>query len=175
MGDISAVEEQLREMVDRFPDVLEVKAQLIQYYISRQQLDQAETFLREISDPAADDPGFFLDLIRFVGEVRGPDAARAEIERAIEVNPKPERFIAMRAMLDFGAGQQDEAISALEAIIAQELPEDDPAALNARNDVRVMLARMLATQGNEVGARRQVETVLSADCLLYTSPSPRDS
>ena len=34
MGDISAVEEQLREMVDRFPDELEVKAQLIQYYIS---------------------------------------------------------------------------------------------------------------------------------------------
>ena len=163
MGDISAVEEQLREMVDRFPDELEVKAQLIQYYISRQQLEQAEAFLREISDPASEDPGFFLDLIRFVGEVRGADAARVEIERAIEANPKPERFIAMRAMLDFGAGQQDEAVSALEAIIAQELPEEDPEALSARNDIRVMLARMLATQGNEVGARRQVETVLAAD------------
>ncbi|MEP4161457.1 tetratricopeptide repeat protein [Sulfitobacter sp.] len=163
MGDISAVEDQLRDMVDRFPDVIEAKAQLIQFYISRQQLDQAETFLREISDPAAEDPGFFLDLVRFVGEVRGTDAARTEIERAIEANPKPERFIAMRAMLDFGAGQQDEAVSALEAIIAQDLPEDDPEALSARNDIRIMLARMLTSQGNEVGARRQVETVLSAD------------
>jgi predicted Zn-dependent protease len=156
MGDEGAVEENLRAMVERFPDDLEVKGMLVRYYVGKRDMDKAEAFLREIADPAAEDPGLFVDLIRFVSEVRGPDAARVEIERAIAVNPDPDRFKAMLALLDFQSGEQDKAIADLEAIVAAAAEPTDET-----RGIKVMLAKMLATTGNAVGARRLIEEVLA--------------
>ena len=157
MQDVDAVEKQLRDTVDRFPDDMEAKAVLVRYFMSRQEMDKAEAFLREIADPAAEEPGLFVDLIRFVSEVHGAEAARAEIERAIAANPKPDRFKAMRALLDFQEGEQDTAIADLEALVAAAEPSD------STNSIKVMLARMLAIKGNSVAAHRLVEEVLTSN------------
>ena len=159
MGDISEIEDQLREMVDIFPDDLRNKARVVEFYVSRGELENAENFLREISDPSDADPSVFLNLVRFIGETRGPEAARVELERAIAANPNPDRFRAMRAVMDFQEGAQDQAIAELEQII------DGAEASEQTRSIKVMLARMLANQGNEVGARRLVEEVLAEDGL----------
>ena len=156
MQDGPAAEAQLADMVKRFPGDTEIQRMLFRYYVAQQRLDEAETFLRELADPAAEDPANFLSLITFVGQVRGAEAARVEIERAIAVNPNPNRFKTLLAMMDFQAGERDKAIADLEAI----LTDADPA-LEVTQDIKTNLARMLVATGNQVGARRQVEEVLA--------------
>ena len=156
MQDREAVEMRLREMVELFPEDQEAQRMLFRYYISEQRLDDAEAFLRELSDPADEDPSAYMSLIRFIGQVRGEEAARVEIERAVAVNPNPNRFKAMLAMLDFQAGERDKAIADLEAI----LTDADPA-LEETQFIKTTLARMFVSTGNQVGARREVEEVLA--------------
>lgn len=156
MQDMPALETQLRSMIERFPGDNEVQGMLLRFYVSQQRMDDAEAFLREIASPADEDPGLFLNLIQFVGQTKGEEAARVEIERAIAENPRPNRFRAMLAMLDFQAGEQEAAIAEMESILA----EADPAEEETQS-IKTTLARMLVGTGNPVGARRLVEEVLA--------------
>ena len=156
LQDDEGIEAQLREMVTRFPENEEVQGMLLRFYVSQQRLDDAEGFLRELSDPADEDPEMFLALVRFISQVRGEDAARVELERAAAVNPRPARFLGILAMMDFQAGDQQGGIAQMEQIL-------DGADV-AQEDIQLIktnLARMLVTTGNQVGARRQVEEVLT--------------
>ncbi len=156
MQDAAAIETQLGEMVERFPGDAEIQRMMFRYYVAQNRLDDAEAFLRELSDPSDEDPDNFLSLIRFVQQVRGEEAAREEIQRGIDLNPNPNRFKGMMAMLDFQAGDRDKAIAELEAI----LENADPT-LDVTQRLKAGLARMLVATGNQVGARRQVEEVLA--------------
>ena len=138
LRDFPEIETQLREMVEQFPGDNEVYGMLLQYYVSQQKMEEAEAFLREVSSPADEDPDLFLTLIQFVNQARGEEAARVEIERAIAENPKPNRFKAMLAMLDFQAGAQDAAIAEMEAILT-DADQTDP----DNQAIKITLARML--------------------------------
>ncbi|WP_231119346.1 tetratricopeptide repeat protein [Rhodovulum sp. MB263] len=157
-GDMTGAEALLREMVAKFPKNKENKAALIRFYLAQKDLDGAEAFLRELAAAAApDDPGPMIDLIRFLAELRGPEAARSAIDDAIAERPDPVPFQMIGAALDFEAGRRDQAISTLEAILDGAEPSEQ-----TRN-IKVALARMLLATGNEVGARQRVEEVLAED------------
>ena len=157
--DTVRIEEQLRAMIARFPDDTALKSSLLRMFLSNGDVDKAETFLRDISDPADEDPGAFLDLIRFVTETHGASAARIEIERGIAESPNPIPFRALRAGLSFSEGDQDAAIQELEQILSDAEPS------NETRGVKIALSRMLLATGNEVGARRLVEEVIEEDNL----------
>lgn len=155
--DADAIETQLREMLELFPEDQRVKAMVVRFYLAQGDTGEAEEFLRSISDPAAEEVGPFMDLVRFVMQTRGRDAARIEIERGIAENPNPNMFVAMLAGLDFEDGNRDEAVQTLESLLADAEPSEQ------KNQINMILARMLITQNNLVGARRIVEEVLAAD------------
>ncbi|TDX21582.1 tetratricopeptide repeat protein [Rhodovulum visakhapatnamense] len=158
LGDMDAVETQLRELVAKFPDDKNSKAALLRFYLSQKKPDQAEAFLRELAAASAlDDPGPTIDLIRFLSETGKSDEARAVIDKAIAERPDPAPFRMIGAGLDFEAGQREEAIATLESVLDGAEPSDQ-----TRN-VKVALARMLLATGNEVGARKRVEEVLAED------------
>ncbi|MFK7751199.1 MAG: tetratricopeptide repeat protein [Sedimentitalea sp.] len=159
IGDSEAIVAQLRELIALFPeDRSDYKRGLIQYYISQNQIDQAEDFLREqadLPDASSDDRGFFLG---FLERFRSPDAAMAEAERFIALNDKDiAMFRSIRAKLNFDAGKADEAIAEMEALVQGAEPTDEIRA------IEVNLARMLFAENNSVGARALVEKVLSED------------
>jgi tetratricopeptide (TPR) repeat protein len=155
-NDTDAVEAQLRDMVARFDDTAD-KANLLRFYLALGRTDDAEGFLRENSDPSDADPTAFTDLIRFVAEIRGRDAALVEIERAIAANPNPAPFRALRAGLTYLDGNEAAGIAELEDILSTA---EDSAETRS---IKLQLARMLQNQDNAVGARRLVEEVLEAD------------
>jgi tetratricopeptide (TPR) repeat protein len=156
LQDLDGMETLLQEMVSRFPENEEVQRMLLRFYVVQQRLDDAETFLRQVSDPAAEDPGMFLTLVNFLSRVHGDEAARAELQRAIEVSPNPARFRGMVATMDFQAGARDSAIAEMENILdGADLAREDI------QDIKIRLARMLNNVGNQVGARRHVEEVLA--------------
>lgn len=157
--DPDLIEQQLLAMIDRFPDVDDLKQTLLRLYASTGNLDAAENFLRSISNPADEDPSAFLDLIRFVTEIRGVEAGRVEIERGIAEAPDNTPFRALRAGLDFTEGKTAEAIAEMESIVAASEPSEQT------RGIQVGLAQMMLSVGNEVGARRIVEQVLAEDGL----------
>lgn len=158
LGDNSAVEEQLRRMVQLFPEDNANKLTLVRFYLSRQEVDKAEAFLRELAAAAApDDPGPRLDVIRFLSEVRGIDTAKVEVRKAIAEAEDPLPFRVLGAGLDFSTGQQEEAVATLEDVLKTAEPGEQTRA------IKVSLARMLLNLGNEVGARARVEEVLAED------------
>lgn len=156
LQDLEGVETQLQDMIARFPENQEVQSLLLRFYISQQRLDEAEEFLRQLSDPADEDPATFLALVNFVSQTRGVDAARAELERAIELNPRPARFRGLVAMMDFQTGEREDAIAEMQTIL-----EGADVAQEDIQSIKTILARMLVTTGNQVGARRHIEEVLA--------------
>lgn len=161
LGDEGAVEKTLQAMVERFPEEDSVKATMISFYIGQQDFDTAEAFLRSIADPAAEDPGRWVDLIRFLEQIRGPEETLAAIEEGIAQSPRPEIFHALKAGLMFAGGQTEAAIADLEAVLdAREGGEETAEELNV---LRITLARMYQATGNEVGSRSLVEAVLAEE------------
>lgn len=156
-GDKSAVEAQLLAMIESFPEDRTHKQTLIQFYLADRELDKAETFLRKLAAGAPEgQPGPRLDLIRFLSELRSPEAALAETRKAIAEAADPVPFQVVAAGLDFEAGRREAGIAALEGILKTAAEASD----QTRN-IKIALSRMLISTGNEVGARALVEEVLA--------------
>lgn len=154
-GDMPAVKDHLQDTLDRFPDNIEARAQMLGFYLNQGDEESAEAFLRELVAKAGeDDNGPRLDLVRFLGEQRGVDAARAELEKILAEGGDPLVFQVLLSTFDFRSGQQDKAIDEIQTLVTQSEP-------SARsNDVRVALSRMMLEAGRADAARQQIAAVL---------------
>lgn len=165
-GDQKAVGEDLNTLYTLFPGNQVVRNLLITWYMQQKDVDGAEAFLRRVAEdagktgaPDAADAAqkAWLNVVQFLKQTRGPDAAMAEADRLIAANPDNLAYQTMKAALVFEGGQRDAAIAALQT--ALKSAPDTP---DARN-MKVALARMLSATGNPVGARALVEEVLASD------------
>lgn len=156
MGDEAGVESGLKDMVARFPDDQGISDGLVRWYLSKDNIDAAEAFLRSRIDRSDQDPVQTLVLIRFLSDHRGLQAALAELDEVIKVNPNPV-FTSSRAGLKFDLGQRDEAVADMEAILKDAESSDDT------RKIKVGLAQMQVAIGNQVAARALVEEVLAED------------
>lgn len=157
-GDLEAVEEHLRATLAKFPDEDRVKGDLFRLYMSQQQVDKAEAFMRELADAAPEgETAPLVDLIRFLETEKGREASRAELEKIIAAGKDPLTFKALRAGFDFEEGKRDEAIAELRGLVEGAEPSDQ------LSRIRVRLAQMLMQTGDEAGSRQEVETVLTAN------------
>lgn len=162
LGDKVALEAQLKDMTLRYPDDPVVHATLVRWYVSQGKTDAAEAYLRERITQLAAEPDRLVEarfvLVRFIVDTRGPKAARAELDAILAANPPdPAPFRSLRAGLDFEAGNRDAAIAEMQDILA-----DAPVSPQTHS-IRIGLAQMLFTTGNQVGARAEVEQVLLED------------
>lgn len=168
LQDEPAVEAQLQDLVTRFADDPAMGATLLRWYVSRNELDKAEAFLRA---SATTDTAARMDLVGFLARFRTPDAALAELDRIItETVPttsapaaadRPEvtmaTFRALRASLQFDQGAREAAITEMQSVLDGAAPSDET------RRVKVTLARMLFSTGDAVRARALVEEVLAED------------
>ncbi|MFC3169443.1 tetratricopeptide repeat protein [Paracoccus fontiphilus] len=155
--DKPAIEAHLRATIAKFPENTQAKADLVRFYMSEDQPDRAEAFLRELAAAApADDPAPRADLVRFVEMQRGAQAAQAELDRIIAEGGDPLLFRTLRAGFDFQEGKRDEAIAEIRTVLEGVTEPGDTS-----RDVKVQLARMLVETGDEAGARAQVDEVLA--------------
>ncbi|HVH02941.1 MAG TPA: tetratricopeptide repeat protein, partial [Amaricoccus sp.] len=172
LGDAAGTGAELSRMAGLFPENAAVRAALVDWHRGRGETEAAEAVLRAalppmpaadgIPDGAADgaaavDPGPALTLVRFLAEARGPEAARAELDRQIAAAADPLPFRRARAALDFAAGDTAAAIAAMRALIA------GAAASDATRALETGLAGMLAATGEAAEAQRLVDAVLAAD------------
>lgn len=159
-GDVQGTGDQLKLMVDLFPDVAQVKGALIGWFMSQKDYDGAEAFLRKQAGDPTGPTVDHLALIQFLKTSRGPDAARAELQALVKANagmPNADLYASLLAALDFEAGKKDEAIATMQAVVKAAKPSDQ-----TRN-IKDALAGMMDQTGNRVGARALVEEVLAED------------
>lgn len=156
-NDDAAVEAGLIDMVERFSDAPEMGQALVRWYQSKGQMDKAEAFLRTRIAPGAPDQEPVLQLVRFLSEQRGAEAAVAELDRVITEGATSPVYRAARAGFVFDLGRHDEAIAEMQAILKDAEPSQET------RRTKVGLARMLTSTGNTVGARALVEEVLAED------------
>ena len=155
--DFPAVEKALRDVMLKFPDNDAIKQSLIRYFLARNDLDSAESFLREQFKPGEVNDPARVTLVRFLDQARGRGAARIELTGMIEEGTNDKLFKSMRATMNYEDGFRKNAIAEMQEIVAVD--DSDEQTLR----MRVLLARMLNEDGNDVGARNLVEQVLEAD------------
>ncbi len=157
MGEEEQVASQLRDMVDLFPEDPSMRRSLIQWYISREEFDEAEEFLRQLIARAPDTDTPHLDMITFLARYRSPERALEAIDEMIAADPGNPTLRATRGSLNFQIGNQETAVSDLQDLVENTEP-------SARlNDIKIILAKMLVQTANPVGARALVEEVLEMD------------
>ena len=166
LGETREIRAQLEDMIERFPDDPNVPDILVRWYLSQGDTEAAQAFLKGRAEDVAARPadagdadiGAITTYIRFLTDVRDLETALAELGRLLDQDP-PEaaRLRALRAGLSFDLGERETAIAEMEGLIDDMEPSDE------RRSIMTMLARMLDTTGNNVGARALVEQVLEED------------
>ncbi len=165
--DDAGVEAELRKMIKLFPDDTAMGVALLRWYVSHNQIDEAEAYLRATT--TAGDMATRLTLVQFLSQYRSAAAALAEIDKILAEPPAPASadgkapaistgFVrALRASILFDQGKRDESIKSLQDIVAAAQPSDET------RKIKITLARMLFTTGDAVQARALVEAVLVED------------
>ncbi|CUH21423.1 tetratricopeptide repeat protein [Jannaschia seosinensis] len=176
MGREDEIEGRLLEMRELFPDDAELDDALLRFYLSRNEADRAEAFLRDLADAAEGEARVeaLANLTQFILQTRGSEPALEELALILEGADASPRLEALRAGILYETGARAEAISEMEAIIArldaqaaapaEEGADEETGSGNQQAGlIKVALARMLVEEGNPVGARRLVEEVLAKD------------
>ena len=155
LGDTTGVEAQLKDLVARYPEDATMHQALVRWYVDQGNLDEAEAHLRSLIDPTAATPDAKILLIRFLTELRGTPAARAELDRMILAGGSDLPLLrGIRAGLDFDDGNQKGAIADMETLI-----KGAEANQQTRN-LKVALAQMRLQTGDGLRARTLVDEVL---------------
>ncbi len=155
--DVAGLEDHLRAMNARFPGDSEIKAMLVRILAGTGQIERAEEFLRAEAESSPDDLGPRVSLIGFIRELRGDEAALAEIDIAIEKHESPSTLRALRAGILFDTGNRKQAIAEMQAIVDTDAESDQTSRF------KIVLAKMLNRDDNEIGARQLVGEVLTSD------------
>ncbi len=159
MGQSDDVGAHLEEIYRQFPENERIRQRLIRWYLEAEKLDEAEAFLRgevERADPADRDEAL-ATVVEFLRVTQGPNAAMAEVDRLIEAGENQDLFRSLRAGLMLQEGRIDEAVALLREITESAEPSQQT------DRIRITLARVLESQGDQVGARALIEEVLTQD------------
>ena len=157
LGNSAAMGDQLKLMVDSFPDNVSFQQALVRWHLREGDAASAETLLRTIADSTPDDPEADYRVVQFLMRNGGADAARAELERLSAARPDPLPFQRALAVLDFSEGDTEGGIAAMRLLVDGAEPSDD------RRETQVALARMLDGTGDVAGGDALIDAVLTED------------
>jgi len=157
---MAAVGTQLQRMVTLYPDDQELSQSLIRWYLAQGDITGAENFLRQLAGDDTAPPEGHVAVVQLIQAAQGPEAAQVELDRLAAANDgaaNADIYRALSAVITFERGERDTAITILEEIVANAEPSTQT--WNIRN----ILARLYIATGNQVGARAQVEDILTQD------------
>lgn len=157
LGNETEVEDQLVDLVDRFPENSQYRETLLRWFLSRGQPDLAEDLLRAAATGDSAVTQDRVALVQFIQVARGREAAIEEISTLEALGQDTEVLRALRAGLTFDLGDRDAAIAEMNSIVDVETTTE------IIRDIKVSLSQMLTTTGNLVAARQRIEEVLSED------------
>ncbi len=152
--DTDGIRDALQDMTAQFPRDPRAQNMLLSWYLEQRDLEGAEAYLRELA--AAPDAGTDqkLQVVNFLKRTSGIEAARSEVDHLLSQSPEAAEYLAMRAVLDFEAGETESAISQMEQLLDGVEPSENTSSL------KVNLARMLVSSQRIQEAQSWVEDAL---------------
>jgi predicted Zn-dependent protease len=159
-GDRAAAGAELARMAELFPEDAGIAGARIAWHLEAGDIAAAEPLLRAraAAEPAGSPERVAaeLALAQALYDTRGPQAARAELDRLAAAAPGTLAYARARAELEVHEGRVEAGIAAYRAIIAASEPSGE------RRDAQAALARVLAETGAETGAAAESEALLEA-------------
>nr|WP_325249956.1 tetratricopeptide repeat protein [Amylibacter sp.] len=158
--DSRGIGQQLKRMVALYPDDQDLSRTLIHWYLAQGNLTDAEDYLRQLAGDITASPTGHISVVQLIQSSQGPEAAQAELNRLAKANAdntNADIYRTLSAMITFDNGNRDSAISTIEDIATNAEPSEQTWR------IRNILARLLIATDNRVGARAQVETILTED------------
>jgi cellulose synthase operon protein C len=149
-------EKLLKNLVDRFPQNLAFRQDLINLYLSQHRPDDAEKELRALVARDPKNIQFGLDLIKFLYDVKKPAAARDEIVARINAGGDIFPYQLALAEFDFDEGQASDSFKLLETLTNSS---NSAQAVTAK----IMLAQLNVRQRNFDAAEALANDILSTD------------
>jgi len=156
-GDLTNAEDLLRKVISLNPDEIAYRPQLIQFLIGQRRFDEAEKELRARAEDNQTDSNAGLDLVRFLNSVKGPDAARTELEARIKIGGDIFDYQIALAELDFSQDRANDAMQALQALAKSASAPDKKIV------AQLKLAEMYVGKANIAAAEPVIAEVLSKD------------
>lgn len=151
----------LERLVETNPENTRLHQLLASWYARENRPGDVEHELRRIQELQPDDMATAQNLVRFLMQTQGEEAARAEllaqIESAAARGVRPFPFQALLADFDAQLGRTEEAKALLESVLAS--PPDEATA----NEARLKLARLALAEKNLDRANELADTVLASD------------
>jgi len=169
-GDPAPVTDHLRRMMETFPQSETLPATMLQWLLSQNDLDGAETFLKERAGAPDGPPEGHTALVEFQKSVRGNDVALATLDTLIAANAEnanADLYGSLRASIRFEQGETEAALAEVDAIVKAAQPSDQT------RRIKVLLARMLDQTGDGTRARALVEEVIAEDASQVEALSMR--
>lgn len=160
-GDAERTGDQLRVMSEVFPDSIEVRQQLIAWYINQSDLTGAEDFLRALAEAEEAGTAERINLVHFMLSLRGPEAAVAELDALVTQSDEAEArnlYTRLYASIDYERGQIEDAVARLQGAL-----NDENVSPTDKVETQVLLARIHDNQGALETAQSLVAEVLEAD------------
>ena len=160
LGETEKLSAHLQNMARLYPDSLEVRRVLARWYISQDDLTNAETQLRKLRDIQPDSDEALRNLIQFVSDTRGEQAAREEVQAQIVKAQTDAQRVPLQVMLaemDYTAGNTDAAYALLDSMMSRE-DQTGPVV-----EARLLLGQFKAREGKFEEALQAANSVLAAD------------
>jgi tetratricopeptide (TPR) repeat protein len=156
LKDYGQMEALLKSLVERYPENITFRKELVNLYMAQHQPDEAEKELRTIVAANPKDSHSALDLIKFIYAVKGPSAARQELMTRINAGGDIFPYQLALAELDYDQGQVDDSLKLLATL-------GDSASSTQAVAAKIMLAQLNLRQKNTDAAENIVDSILKDD------------
>jgi cellulose synthase operon protein C len=157
IDDAPALEAAIRTSSATFPERPEFRTALISFLVKANRVADAEREIRSVFDVDQGNSRAGMELVSFVLQTRGKDAARSELQSIIAAQKDPFQYQLALSELDFNAGRSTESISLLRDLVKQHGISDNGMA------ARLRLSAQLAATKQIDAAQDVIAEVLEND------------
>jgi cellulose synthase operon protein C len=116
-GDLIQAEVILHKLIEKKPQDIALRGQLVRTYVAQRRLDDAENELRAIAAANPENTAAELEVVRFLSGVKGATVAREELVSRIKAGGDVFSYQMALADLDFAQGKFDDSVALLEGLI----------------------------------------------------------
>ena len=157
LGETRQFEAAVRHLSETYPAERAFQRMLVRFLMVQGRTDDAESELRKLAPEILSNTDHVLDIVRFLAQVRGVEAAQQELDSAVRSSPNSTTLKLALAELQISRREFDRATALL-----REIAQAEPTASLALK-AKVLLAQVLALQSNFQEARKLIAEVIAAD------------
>lgn len=169
LSDNDGIEQVFAKLIDYYPENARFRYGLASWYIRAGRKEDAERVFRKFAADNPDDVQIGLQLVRFLAQEKGMEAARTELEARIADSKAAFDYRMALAEMTFRQGQHDQAVDLLQGLIKDTETSEN------KSKAQVLLAGVHVSKNRLEEAEKLVASVLEDDATNVSALQVRAS